>query len=117
MNLLWCRNNQDKSKLDASVKREQTGYYRSKIEDADLYERLKKKYEYYISKEMLEMCAHEYDTQVNEGMNTCIARYAPKTRTYSKSVSLQTRVMIAVCIFLVGYHYFWTKVMDEGESE
>ena len=64
----------------------------------DLYLKLKEKYEYYISDEMLEMCAHEFDTQVNEGMNTCISRYAPKTRTYSKSISLEARVMIGVCI-------------------
>ena len=66
---------------------------------------------------MLVMCAHEFDTQVNEGMNTCIARYAPKTRTYSKSISVEIRVLIGVCIFLTGYHYFWTELLQQLEID
>ena len=43
----------------------------------------------------------------NEGMNTCVAKYAPKTRTYAKSCLLETRVKIAAGIYLVSYHFFW----------
>ena len=46
-------------------------------------------------------------------MNTCIVKYAPQSKYYSKSISLEARVNIAAGIFNVGYHFFWTKVMDK----
>ena len=52
---------------------------------------------------------------MNEGMNTCVARYAPKGQHYSKSVSLDARVKVAAGIYNVGYHFFWTEVMRELE--
>ena len=67
--------------LDNKTAQKQTGYYHSKSTDMDLYLKLKDKYKYYIPDEMLEMCTNEFHTQVKEGMNICISRYAPKTRT------------------------------------
>jgi len=46
-------------------------------------------------------------------MNTCVAKYAPKSRHYSKSISLEARVRVAAGIYNVGYHFFWTEVMKE----
>ena len=50
-------------------------------------------------------------------MNTCVAKYAPKNKHYSKSISLEARVNVAAGTFNVGYHFFWTKVMDKLELD
>ena len=92
-------------------------YYRSKETDNDLYIALKQAYAKYITKEMLEQCNHNYNTQVNEGMNTSIARYAPKSRHYSKSTSLSIRVHIAAAVYNVGYHHFFKNVLEALEIE
>jgi len=46
-------------------------------------------------------------------MNTCVAKYAPKNKTYCKSISLEARVKVAAGIYTVGYHLFWTEIMKE----
>ena len=97
--------------------KQEKGYYRDKKIHDKLYEKLKEGYIKYVTKEMLQQCCHEYDTQVNEGMNTCIARYAPKTRHYSKSSSLKIRAHIGAAIYNVGYYYFWMKVLDKLEVD
>ena len=66
---------------------------------------------------MLAQCVHEYDTQKNEGMNTCVAKYAPKNKTYCKSISLETRVKVAAGIYTVGYHFFWSEVVKELQMD
>ena len=60
-------------------------------------------------------CKHEFDRQVNEGMNTCVAKYAPKNRHYSKSISLEARVKVASGIYNCEYYFFWTEIMEELE--
>ena len=50
-------------------------------------------------------------------MNTCVAKYAPKNKTYCKSISLETRVKVAAGIYTVGYHFFWIEVMKELQME
>ena len=72
-------------------------------------------YKPYIIEERIKQCQHEFETQVNEGMNTCVAKYALKGRHYSKSISLEARVKVAAGIYNVGYHFFWTEVMKELE--
>ena len=59
----------------------------------------------------MEQCRHEFETQVNEGMITCVAKYAPKGRHYSKSVLSKARVKVAAGIYNVGYHFVWTEVL------
>ena len=45
-------------------------------------------------------------------MNNSIAAYAGKGKNYAGTASLLTRVHVAACVQLVGYHYFWTSVLD-----
>ena len=75
------------------------------------------KYNRYISEEILEQCIHEYNKQKNEGMNTCVAKYTPKNKTYCKSILLEARVKVAAGIYMVGYHFFRTQVMTLLEIE
>ena len=57
-------------------------------------------------------CCHEYDTQVNEGMNRSVAKYVPKGTNYCSTTSLITHVYIAAGIQLVGNHYLWVQIME-----
>ena len=102
---------------EVGSERNKEGYYRNKKDDAELYAKLCELYQPYITEEHITQCKHEFDTQVNEGMNTCVAKYAPKNRHYSKSISLEARVKVAAGIYNCGYHFFWTEVMKELEVE
>eukprot|EP00957_Ditylum_brightwellii_P070104 5324694-Ditylum_brightwellii.AAC.1 len=57
---------------------------------------MKVEYEIFQRKDVLEQSRHMYDTPKNEGMSTAIAHYAPKHKTYSRSMSLTNRVSIAI---------------------
>ena len=113
----WCHKKaEEEGKIECGVgksERKRKGYYRCKEKDKELYNSLCELYKPYITEERIEQCQHEFETQVNEGMNTCVAKYAPKGRHYSKSVSLEARVKVAAGIYNVGYHFFWTEVMKE----
>ena len=62
---------------------------------------------------MLEQLNHPHSTNPNESMNTSVAAFAPKGKTYSLTVLLDTRVAIAGAIQVVGYFNFWKQVFDE----
>ena len=106
----WCHKKaQEENKMnleDMKSNCNRMGYYRCKVEDKELYEKLCELYKPYITKERIKQCRHEFETQVNEGMNTCVAKYAPKGRHYSKSISLEARVKVAAGIYNAGYHFF-----------
>ena len=65
--------------------------------------------EAFITKEKLEECAHEFDSNINESLNNIVAKYVPKNKHFSKSIQLTVRVLIAAGIYLIGYHALWTK--------
>ena len=113
----WCHKKaQEENKInleDMKSDCNRMGYYRCKVKDKELYEKLCELYKPYITEERIKQCQHEFETQVNEGMNTCVAKYAPKGRHYSKSISLEARVKVAAGIYNAGYHFFWTEVLDE----
>ena len=78
--------------MDETSERMDVGYYMYTVKDNDLYEKLCKKYEFYTTEEKINQYKHEFDTKINEGMNTCVAKYSPKNKHYSKSISLEARV-------------------------
>ena len=45
-------------------------------------------------------------------MNNSIAAYAGKGKHYGGTSSLLTRVLVAAGVHLVGYHHFWTSVLN-----
>ena len=88
-------------------------YYRNKERDAKLYSQLRECYSPHITVEKLTMLCHVWNTQTNEAMNTSVASYAPKTKTFCKTKSLETRVGIAAGIMIVGYEKLWRMIYDE----
>ena len=47
---------------DMKSDRNRMGYYRCKVEDKELYEKLCELYKPYITKERIEQCQHEFET-------------------------------------------------------
>ena len=66
----------------------------------------------FISEDKLEQCRHGWSTQSNESMNTSIAAYAPKTKTFSKTMSLTNRTCIAIGVKNMGKLLFWKKIYE-----
>ena len=88
----------------ALMERNATNYYRCKIRHQQLYSNIATAYAPYITEKMLVMLHHNNNTQMNESMNTSVAKYSPKGKTYS---SLQIRVAIVAGVHNVGKHEFW----------
>ena len=92
-------------------------YYRSKINDAKLYEQIWNVYKPFTTRERLQEFLHLFDTQHNEAMNTSISKYATKTKTYGMAISLINRVLISVGIInltkkYIGYRYTQLSILQ-----
>ena len=84
------------------INRTNKGYYQHKIKHQQLYEECVSAHSKYCIPEMLAILQHKYSMQKNEAKNHSVATMAPKTKTFSKSSSLKTRVM-----FCAGAQFFW----------
>jgi hypothetical protein len=105
----WCKRKlQNKEERKAAAQ-----YYRCKKKDAKLYAQLLALSRDFMTEKRLLESAHPYDTQVNEGMNSAVAKHAPKHKTYCSTSSLQNRVNIAVGVQVWGYKKYWGKVFGE----
>ena len=105
----WC-----KQKSHSQEQKQQSQqYYRSKVKNAKLYTQLNEAIADFTTTERLSESAHPFNTQTNEAMNTAVAKYAPKHKTYATTTSLQNRVNIAVGVQVWGYEKFWVSVFDE----
>ena len=93
--------------------KEDSKYFRCKIKDKKLYEQITSAMAPYLTDEKLKMLNHPWSTQLNESMNNSVQSYAPKTKTFCRTSSLQTRVGIAAAVMALGYKEFWTSVFAE----
>ena len=100
----WCT-----SKAGKEVNK---GKYRCKIKDALLYTTMKEIWEKYTSDELLFESHHTYDSQTNEALNHSMACRAPKTRTFSLSLSLEHRMMVCIGEHNVGLQSYWSEVFS-----
>ena len=106
--------NSDEITASSKSQRLEEGYYRTIEDNLALYEAIKTRYQRYISREFLAQCRHEFDTNLNEGMNQSVATYASKGLTFCTTPSLRARVLTAAGIQLVGYHRFWTSIFSRS---
>ena len=90
----------------------QKGYYRCKVRHFELYMQLLPIWEKLTEDERLIECMHGFSSQCNEGLNTAVAKYARKGRTYCTTMSLTNRVMIAMGVHNLGYFVFWSRVFS-----
>lgn len=72
---------------------------------------LEKVHKKYTTNDMLQMCHHEFDSQKNESLNTRIATYAPKNKTFSYTKSLEDRIDLVIIIDSIGYSSGITRII------
>jgi hypothetical protein len=97
-----------KAKLQAKYRNKESEH------EKELYKQIKDKTRRFLTREMLESCYHCYDSQKNEAMNKKVSKYAPKNRTYSRTLSLRSRVCMAVGTDGAGTKRFFEKVFREA---
>ena len=67
-------------------------------------------HEKYTSDQRLLQMRHSFDTQMKESFNMRIAEFAPKSKTFSRSDSLQHRVHHAIAIHNLGYRGSYSEI-------
>jgi hypothetical protein len=87
--------------------------YRCKVKNAKPYLQCKEIIGCFTSEERLWECHHQMSSQKNEAINRGIMRYAPKDKTYCRTMALTSRINIAISTDCVGHaeYYELFKVM------
>ena len=107
----------EETKDNIEIQRTKKSYYRSKTKDSTLYEQILGAYLPFTKESRLKESLQNFSTQNNEALNNSVAKYAPKTRTYSTSMALTNRVMIAIGTCNLDVSIFWSRVfVDLGLS-
>ena len=94
------------------VKIRECGYYRCKHKHAVVYGKIAEAISPYLTRERLMELHHNFHTQKNESMNQSVSSYAPKTKTHSKTKSLEARVSLAAAIDIAGYEKVWRRIFN-----
>ena len=92
-------------------------FYRDKTIDKELYEWLSELVGNFTTKEKLDEVGHGMDTNINESLNSIVAWIAPKSKSYSGTISLKTRIFIAIGIHLAGFESFFLKLYESMAIE
>ena len=100
-----------KKELELAKKGE--GHYRSMTDDTQLYHDIMEALKPFMDEDQLKMLWHEYDTNVNEAMNRSVSSFAPKDRTFCRTMSLETRISIAAGVQICGHYTFWRLVLEK----
>jgi len=103
----WCRRQHQTAEERAKH------YYRCKVKDVALYERLQQLIGRFITIEALKELAHSLDTNANEAFNQTISWMAPKNKVYSMSVSLKIRIGMAIGINTMGLVAYYRLLFDK----
>ena len=90
-------------------------YYRCKTRHRHMYEKLIDAFEPYAIEDRLEESLHGFETQLNECLNSMVARYAPKNRTYGTTMSLKNRISIVVGTNNKGHFGYWKQIFKHIE--
>ena len=105
----WCRRKVEKLTPGSDNKNK---FYRCKMKDKDLCEKLQSIFARFITLEALKEVAHNMDTCANESLNNTISWLAPKNKVYCGSNSLQNRISIAVGITALGTMVYYAGLFQ-----
>ena len=103
----------EETKKNIEIQRTKDSYYRSKTKDLTLYEQMHRAYIPFTIEERLKESLHNFSTQKNGTLNNSVVKYTPKKRTYSTSMSLTNRVMIAIGYCNFGFYHFWVSIYQD----
>jgi hypothetical protein len=104
----WCA----MKKVDATQAVRGNLKYRCKKEHPKLYKDLCQIVEHFTETEKLRECHHGYSSQKNESLNRLISQFVPKDRTYCQSMSLTSRICLAVGIDSGGHKKYYQCIFD-----
>ena len=90
-----------------------SGHFKCKKKDAKIYKQLTELHNSNTIDVLLRQLNHGYDTQGVEAMNKSCSAYANKGETFSKSMSLTTRLEIACSVQILGHHELWRRIYGE----
>ena len=108
----WCRVLQAEEEEKFYMPPESDPFF-CKNKDKLMYKQLKEIMVRFTSEEVIRESLHWHSTQKNEAMNQVIARLCPKNKHLSESLTLLTRVCVAISYTNVGMKNFYTKVLNE----
>ena len=73
-----------------------------------------KPWELFMDEDTLKMMGNEYDIKnVKEAMHRSVSSFAPKDRTFCRTMSLETRISIAAGVQICGHYTFWRLVLEK----
>jgi hypothetical protein len=101
----WCKH---REKSEVELKK--LTKYRCKVLNEKLYVQCLEMIGRFCSEERLQECCHEMSSQKNEAMNRSIMRYAPKDKTYCRTMTLTSRVNIATNVDCIGHAEYYQRV-------
>jgi hypothetical protein len=105
----WC----SMKKADATQTAIGNLKYRCKINDKKMYEDMCKVLHRFTESAKLKECHHGYSSQKNESMNQLISRYVPKDKTFCQSMSLNSRICLAVGVDSVGHEEYYERLFEK----
>ena len=73
-------------------------------------EQVREIHEKYTSDQRLLQMRHPFNTQMNESFNMRVAEFAPKSKSFSRSASLQHRINHAIAIHNLGYRASYSEI-------
>ena len=85
-------------------------YFRCKVKHKRIYEELRKIHADSTTDKLLKQINHSFDTQGVEAMNKSCSAFATKGETFSKTMSLTTRLEVACAAQIVGHHELWRRM-------
>ena len=86
------------------------GYYHDRVLNYETYLKIKKAIAPCFEREQLLMLLHEFSTQKCENFHSVMSTLAPKHLFLGGSITLQTRVCIAVGLLTLGHFDYWSAV-------
>ena len=78
-----------------------------------MYKQLKEIMKKFTSEKVIRESLHWNSTQKNEAMNQVIAQLCPKFKHLSESLTLLTRVCVAILYTNIGMTNFYTQVLNK----
>jgi hypothetical protein len=101
----WCHHrNKDEEELAKLQK------YRCKTKNNKLYLQCVEIIQKLLTKERLRECHHVMNSQKNKAMNRSIMRYIPKDKTYSQTMTLTSRLNLAILIDSLGHAEYFKQL-------
>ena len=76
-----------------------------------MYFQLKELFDHFASEDVIQDLVHSANTKKNESLNNVIARLCPQNKHLCESLTLLTRVCIAVTYTNIGFEEFYKKLI------